>query len=167
MEYNASNDSLTKVLTYGVLVFLFFLLIKTIKMIVFGCQDLNCMMLQSVGIMLFMVIVLSFWGYSPKSYIVDERFLIIHRKISDVKILLQDIVEIRLVRPDEFDGTIKTFGSGGLFGYFGFYYNSKLGGNIELFATQRKNRVLITTSNKKIYLITPDDVNIIEKIKNQ
>ena len=51
--------------------------------------------------------------------------------------------------------TIRTFGVGGLFGYFGKFFNSKIG-RLTMYGTRRNNTVLIETDNKKI-ILTPDD----------
>lgn len=75
-----------------------------------------------------------------------------------------DIEQVRAVEEGEMNGLIRTFGVGGLFGYFGKYYANRIG-NMTLYATQRKNRILIITKQHKKIVITPDDLSMLEKLE--
>lgn len=61
--------------------------------------------------------------------------------------------------------TIRTFGVGGLLGYFGKFYTPQIG-HMTFYATQRTNRILIVDKQGKKFLLTPDDISLIEKIKH-
>ncbi len=52
--------------------------------------------------------------------------------------------------------TIRTFGVGGLFGYYGEFVNWKLG-NMTWYATRRDKTVLIETVDDKKLIVTPDE----------
>ena len=84
--------------------------------------------------------------------------------MSNKKIKLTDIAEIRIIPEGELIPGIRTFGSGGLFGYFG-QFNYKGIGNVTLFATQKRNRVFIKTKQGRKIIITPDDLGITEQLK--
>ena len=91
----------------------------------------------------------------PSHYILEEDTIIIHRMFNDVKILRSDILKVELVPTEKLKWSIRTFGVGGLFGYFGKFYNKNIG-SMTWYATQRENFVLIKTSKKNI-IITPDE----------
>lgn len=104
--------------------------------------------------------------FSIRKYIVDSSSLTIVRPFKDIVIEKNNIKEVVVVDPDDMKWTIRTFGNGGLFGYYGKFYNNKLG-RMTWNATQRKNYVLLTlTGNKKI-IITPDDLSIVESLKSK
>jgi hypothetical protein len=71
---------------------------------------------------------------------------------------------VRTLADNEAKGTIRTFGVGGLFGYFGKFHTPGIG-HSTFYATQRKNKILIVTSNDKKIVITPDDNSLAEKLK--
>jgi hypothetical protein len=107
----------------------------------------------------------SIYHLAPQKYSVDTECLIIHRPLSDMRISLDSIIEVRMVDKSELKGMIRTFGVGGLFGNYGKFYTNGLG-NITMYGTQSKNYILIRTGSKKI-LITPDDIGIIKQIKSK
>ena len=97
----------------------------------------------------------------PSHYILEEDAIIIHRMFNDIKILHSDIIKVELVPAEKLKWSIRTFGVGGLFGYFGKFYNRNIG-SMTWYATQRENFVLIKTSKNNI-IITPDDAeNFVE-----
>ena len=51
---------------------------------------------------------------------------------------------------------MRKFGSGGVFGYIGKFWN-KQQGNMIWYATDMKNPVMIETKNGKKIVLTPDD----------
>ena len=55
--------------------------------------------------------------------------------------------------------SIRVFGVGGLFGYFGLFRNSRYGTMI-WYATRRDQFVVIERSNGKTIVLTPDDPNL-------
>ncbi len=114
----------------------------------------------------FLVILLGSWMYAPQSYEVDNSKIIIKRPVSDRRIELREIKEIRLVQKGEMRGLVRTFGVGGLFGIYGKFYSTGLG-NLTFYATQQKNRVLITTIDDKKLVITPNDTSMVEDVKKR
>ena len=81
-----------------------------------------------------------------------------------MNIKISAITEARILNSNEMSGLIRTFGNGGLFGYYGKFYNTKLK-HLTLYTTQRKNRILIETSQSKKIVISPDDLSFVEKLK--
>ncbi|MDZ7614650.1 MAG: PH domain-containing protein [Flavobacteriaceae bacterium] len=60
--------------------------------------------------------------------------------------------------------TIRTLGVGGLFGYFGYFWNREIGSMI-WYTSQQKNRILITLKNEDKIVISPDDPSLYDSLK--
>lgn len=164
MEYKASLDTLAKIIT-GVTIIIFVLIgYISVKAIWVSEGNISTLLIHIIIILFFSSIILFSYLYAPKSYSVDDAQLIINRPISKVTITLSDIEEVREISNAEMTGAIRTFGVGGLFGYYGKYYAPKIG-HLKLYATQRRNMVLILTKQGQKILISPDDIRIIEKLK--
>jgi hypothetical protein len=165
MDYKASKDMTVKIITIGVIILFAFLGYKSLIGIIHSNGKLTLILIHSSVLIFLVGTLLLCFLYAPQKYSITENKLIIHRPISDKYILIDSITEIRKVDKSELKGTIRTFGVGGLFGNYGKFYIPALG-NVTLFATQSKNYVLIITNKRKI-LITPDDLGIIEHIKEK
>jgi hypothetical protein len=59
--------------------------------------------------------------------------------------------------------SIRTFGVGGLFGYFGKFWSNEFG-NMTWYATRRDKAIMIITKENKKIVLTPDEV---EKFINE
>jgi len=104
--------------------------------------------------------------FRTQKYVVNNNELIIKRPVKERKIQISDIQEIRLINPGEMFGTIRTFGVGGLFGYYGLFYNRTFG-SMTLYTTQRKNRVIIKTKSNSKIVISPDDLSLVDFVKSK
>lgn len=105
--------------------------------------------------------------FHPIAYVIEAEQILIRRPFDQVVILKNEIAEIRMVDRKEMKGTIRSFGVGGLYGYFGKFSNLKLGSML-WYATQRKNYSLIQTRNAKKYILTPDNpVDFLQQLKMQ
>lgn len=166
MKYKASLDTLAKGMTIGVFILLIAIGQISVRELTTAEGDTTTILVQSGILLLFVAILLGSWLYAPQSYTVDNNNLTINRPIGKVSFKLSDIKQVRLLAKSETKGTIRTFGVGGLFGYFGKFYMQGIG-HSAFYATQRKNKILITTSNDKKIVITPDNINLVEKLKNQ
>jgi hypothetical protein len=94
--------------------------------------------------------------FRPIYYKITNDKLIIHRLITDVKIDRQNIRTVELIDKNKISWSLRTFGVGGLFGYFGNFANSKLG-RMTWYATRRDRTVLVVTNDNKKIILTPDD----------
>jgi hypothetical protein len=164
MEYKASTDALVKGITIGV--FLLFIVLgkASVMALIFAKGDTTTILIHSGILLLFVAILLGSWLFAPQSYLVTGTELIINRRIGKVKFALTDLKEVRLLSPDEMKGTFRTFGTGGLFGYFGKFYIPGIG-HSTFYTTQRKNKILIETSDSRKIIITPDDAGMVEYLK--
>lgn len=101
-----------------------------------------------------LVILLSF-AYSPRGYLLADRSILVKRLAGAARIPLEDVREARRATPDDFRGTIRLGGSGGLFGYYGLFSTSKLGRST-WYITNKSNSVVVITAAKTV-LFSPDD----------
>jgi len=152
MKYKASLDKLAKAISFlFVIISIFFLFFPNF----FSIEEQ-----EEVKIIFFVIPFLIFISIlcfilKPSYYILEDETIIIHRIFKDVKILRSDILKVELVPAEKLKWSIRTFGVGGLFGYFGKFYNRNIG-SMTWYATQRENFVLIKTSKNNI-IITPDE----------
>jgi hypothetical protein len=109
-----------------------------------------------VQLLLFVTFALSY-VYSPRSYRVEGKTLVVNRLVGSVRISLENVRELRPTTKDDFRGGIRLWGSGGLFGYYGLFRTSRLG-RCTFYVTNRKNTVVLVTDRKTI-LVSPDDVD--------
>ncbi len=97
--------------------------------------------------------------YSVKYYEINlGESLIIQKIIGKMELPIQHINSIDVVRPSKLFLSIRLFGSGGLYGYFGIYHNHTFG-RMRWYATQRKNCVVVQMDNNRKYLVTPDNMS--------
>ena len=92
----------------------------------------------------------------PLSYEITADKLIIRRLIKSVHINRSDIVSLKLIDKSAISGSIRTFGVGGLFGWFGKFANNQLG-SMTWYLTRRDKLVLIIKKDSKKILISPDE----------
>ena len=88
----------------------------------------------------------------PRYLLVDDKSIVITHPIGQTVILKSEITEISAVERSDIRGSIRLFGSGGFFGWFGIFRNSKLG-TYRLYSGQLENLYLIKTSTKS-YIIS-------------
>lgn len=165
MIYKASRDTLVKVITIATLLLFLVIGFNSIKIIIAPTSEVSEIVIASGTLLFFIVVFLGCYLYAPKFYEIDVVNLIIHRP-SGVKVIpVNEIAELRILSQQEMSGLIRTFGVGGLFGYFGKFYSSKIG-HVTLFATQRENRIFIQTISGNKFILTPDDLGMLGALEN-
>jgi hypothetical protein len=149
MEFKTSLDKLAKVVT------------AVVTVLIIGIIVLQLI----ITITTLLVSYLIAFMFRPISYVILDGLLVIHRPLLDIKIEVNEIKNVEILDSQELKGTIRTFGVGGLWGYWGSFANTRIGA-MKWYATRMSNAVLITTvSNKKIVL-TPDDPELFVKNLN-
>ncbi|MFT3933855.1 MAG: PH domain-containing protein [Chitinophagaceae bacterium] len=151
MKYASSLDKLAKGLTAGVTI----IFIATIITEVIAVKYIGTLEVASTAVAL-MVSWLACFAFKPSGYDVLDGKLIINRPLKNVIIDKHDIASAEMLDGKSLRGSIRLFGVGGLFGYFGKYVNSKLG-RMTWYATRRDKIVLITTKDNKKIIVTPDE----------
>lgn len=97
--------------------------------------------------------------YKPISYEISNSRIIIKRLVGSINIEFSQVKEVKSIGELAIFSTVRLFGVGGLFGYFGTFWNSTYG-RMTYYATNRKGAIMIIT-NKNIHIvITPDDVHL-------
>lgn len=96
------------------------------------------------------------YAFRPVNYIVTNDELIVTRPVFNVCIKKADIKTVELIERKKLGYSIRTFGVGGLFGYYGWFTNFTLG-KMTWYATRRNNYVLVRTVHNKKIILTPDE----------
>ncbi|MCE6991859.1 PH domain-containing protein [Dyadobacter sp. CY323] len=151
MKYKASWDNLTKIITVGVTVL--FLGIFGSLFVTDGKPDAGSSVV--IAVILFVTYFVSYI-FRPVGYAVSDGKLIIQRPFNEVVIEKSKIRSVEILDDEKLKWTFRTFGVGGLFGYYGKFYNSKIG-HMTWYATRRNKAVLVKTVNNKNIILTPDE----------
>ena len=141
-RFAASYDSTTKIVTAVVCVFLAVISATMSSAVVAGIGALTI----CLG-----------YAYSPRSYAIVDRSIVVRRLIGNVTVPLDDIREIRMVTADDLRGCLRLWGSGGLFGYYGLFRTSSLGKST-WYVTNRRNMIVVITATKTV-LVSPDEAD--------
>ncbi|MDR3701841.1 MAG: PH domain-containing protein [Candidatus Sulfopaludibacter sp.] len=131
---------------------------KTVSVIVAVTLALVAVLTRNVFVAgLGTTLVLLTFAWSPRGYTVEGQTLLVQRTIGTVRIPLQEIRELRAGAADDFEGAIRLFGNGGLFGYYGLFQTAKLG-KCTWYVTNRSKAVVIVAGAKTV-VVSPDDVD--------
>lgn len=152
MIYKTSLDKIAKVVTIAATLFFVIPITLSLITIIRGEERL----IPNLIIIGLLLIYFGVFVFRPINYQLTDQHLIIHRMSGDVKIERSQINSLQLLAREKLKGTIRTFGVGGLFGYYGKFTNSTIG-RMTWYATRMDKAILIETiANKKI-IITPDE----------
>jgi hypothetical protein len=103
-----------------------------------------------------MAIVLGTWAFAPRGYEIDGQRLIVRQNVGSKE---YDLRGLRDVKAEDgamlFRKTIRVFGVGGMFGYYGKFYNSQLG-SFTAWVTDR-NRAVALKLQRGTIVVSPDD----------
>src|SRR5262245_24437874 len=135
-EFSASYDRTTKIVT-AIACMLLAIPAATIHNI-------------AVRIVAIMVVLIS-WAYSPRSYSFADGAIVVKRLIGNVRVPLEGLQEARPATRDDFTGTIRLWGSGGMFGYYGWFQTRKLG-RTKWYMTDRSKAVIVRTATQTVLL---------------
>ncbi|MBS1616665.1 MAG: PH domain-containing protein [Bacteroidetes bacterium] len=150
-HFSATLDGLAKTLSFIVFAILIIPFVSILSL--YGKSHNPALFIGPAVVLLAMFITML---YRVKGYELDTESLNILRAASVVKYPLHRIRAIRTVTTKELGFGIRTFGSGGFFGYLGKFYYRNIG-HVTLYVTDRSKMLLITLDNDKKFLISPDD----------
>jgi len=102
--------------------------------------------------------------FRPLKYIIDSGKIIIKRPYKDKVIELSSIKAVYTITKDSMGWVHKTFGNGGLFGYYGEFRCDRYG-DMTWYATRRTNYVMLETHDHERIVLTPDNVDMVNEIK--
>lgn len=165
MIYTASLDKMSKIITGFFIAGTAILLVTNVFTANWENTFLNISIANILLVVIFFSTFVICWLYAPRNYEINSEQLIIHRKIGGKEFKLDDIETAELLKDEAVKGMIRTFGVGGLFGYFGKFYHTKYG-RLKVFMTQRKNPVLIVFKDASKILISPDQTELIKQLNS-
>jgi hypothetical protein len=150
MTYKTSLDTLAKITTLGVTVLFAVIMIVQYSM---KSELRTIAPYTTVGLLLIYFIAFAF---RPINYTLTADHLTIHRPFKDVLIPFSQIKSIEILSKKEMGLAVRTFGVGGLFGYYGKFASMELG-SMTWYATRRNETVLVRTVDDKKIILTPDE----------
>jgi Bacterial PH domain len=151
MTYKASLDTVAKIVTCSIVL----LFVGTFFAFLFTAGIENKIISPIVGISFTLILVLTYF-FAPTKYTITKDVLIIHRPVYNIEIPKIEIKTALLNTSKAI--SIRTFGVGGLFGYFGSFHSFDLG-STTWYATKHKNQILIERTNGQKIILSPDDIN--------
>lgn len=104
--------------------------------------------LKYLLLLVFLATVLGGLGYMPIRLKADGEKVAVSRLFGALEIPLSEVISVGPISKSDIDGSIRTFGSGGFFGYLGRFRNKTLG-RYTMYATELKHLVLVRTRQKK------------------
>jgi len=116
----------------------------------------------AIGLVLIFFCVLAVpFLWAPQRYLVRGNLVTVQRRIGDVSILVSR-------EPERWRWTwwgLRLFGSGGLYGYFGYFYMRRIG-TVRMYATNRHNMVLLVDEKGRKILVSPNEADrFIQQLK--
>jgi hypothetical protein len=151
MTYKASLDNFAKAVTIAVTV-LFAIIISTQFSIINKAG--STIPIFTIATLVFIYIIV--FAFRPINYKLFDNKLIINRLIANVEIDRAQIKSVVLLNKEKMGWVVRTFGVGGLFGYYGRFSNTKIG-VMTWYATRKNKTVLVTLLNNKKIIVTPDE----------
>lgn len=151
MKFTTSLDRLATIVTWGVSLLFITIIGVQVKELIHEFSTLSL-----IVIILLLLAYLFTFLLRPLHYTITDTTLIIQRPLSSKKIARADIEALELFINGELNWAIRTFGVGGLFGYFGRFFKGSIG-SMTWYATRRNKAVLIRTKKGDRIVVTPDD----------
>ena len=151
-SYSVSMDKLARIITGS----LFVIMIILAALMLLPIEKTASRAVLTPLILMLAFIILGCFLFHPMRYELTGNALLVVRYIKPLSISYDEVEQIGQPSAKDMKRTIRTFGNGGLFGYFGKFYNSKFGG-MTWYATRRGNYVMLVMKNGKKVVLTPDD----------
>jgi len=147
MYYQAKLDNLS----YWITVLSSALLLILPAGILYKAGSFEPILLLSLALL--PLILLICFAYRVTGFDVSKRQILIKRIVGDFSIPVEEIDEIYFDQ-DAMKNSIRTFGNGGLFGFYGRFRNKTLG-PYRAFVTSTKKAVVIKTK-KQTFVLSPE-----------
>lgn len=154
MKFKTSVDKLAKVVTAAITILFASVILAQLVLL---ADSLNNTSIMTIFVMV--AIYLIVFLFRPISYEITDSMVLINRPLSDIIIQIKEIKSVEILEVSRLSGAVRLFGVGGLFGYWGKFYNRKIG-TMTWYATRRDQAILITTKENKKIVLTPDEPEI-------
>jgi len=166
MKYNSSLGTTARIITAMATVLFATIAVFAIKG-TWGADKGVIAMAQSIFMILLLLAIYVFcYLYRSLGYFVDRESITIYRPIKNVKIPLDEVMEVFQATPESMKWSMRTFGNGGLFGFYGKFWNKKYG-NMTWYATRKDNLIVIVTREGKKIVLTPDQISMLDEIQRR
>ena len=159
MKSSSSLDTSAKIISAFILVIMVFIAYPLFT----AGGSMGALLGSAIEIILLVTIVFCYL-YAPQHYSLSGDVLIIHRIIKNKEIKLNGLKAIHYFPNIEKGLTLRTFGNGGLFGYFG-YFTNKATGSFRMYSTKGKDFHILDFGKEKIG-ISPDSLDFIKHLKS-
>lgn len=159
MKYKTSLNTLSLVITILVTTMLLYFAYISLLVILNGQVNNQAKISYAFVLIISLGIIIISYLHSTHGYILEETQLVIKRPMGRIKIGYKDIVSIEKLNLT--GASIRTFGNGGLFGFYGKYFNVQIG-NLILYTTRTDNRILIKTRQGSNIVISPNDMGLFD-----
>ena len=95
------------------------------------------------------------FAFSPRDFEISSGTFRVKRLIGDVVFPLTSLRFVRDTTPADFKGCVRLWASGGLFGYYGWFWSKALGKS-KWYVTDRSKAIVVTDGSQTI-LVSPED----------
>lgn len=151
MTYKTSLDKTAIIITIGVTLLFAVIIGGQYSIIKDAGNDMP--FYTTVGLLLIYTLAFAF---RPIDYLITADEIIIRRPLTNIHIRRDQLESIEPIGKKAMNGAIRTFGVGGLFGYYGGFANTSIG-RMTWYATRKDTAVLLRTRNNKKIILTPDE----------
>jgi hypothetical protein len=155
--FYASWDIRTWVITFSVILLTSWIeLTRLPQTALFLSQSNESVTIAVIAPILILIILFFTILFAPIRYSISPGEIIVHRLGPNIVIPIKNIISVMRVDEEDFYfSTLRMFGSGGFFGYYGWFWNNKLG-MYKAYGTNKYNAVLIKIAGNKKILVSPD-----------
>lgn len=157
MQYNTSLDLTSRIVTILITVLFLVSIGFAIYKVISPGSSVDDLYGAIFATVLLLGIYCFCYLYRPVKYVITDGQLVVKRPIKDVVLNLSDLKQVRIASKQDLKWTIRTFGNGGLFGFYGKFRNSTFG-NMTWYATRLSNYLVLFTTNAGKIVLTPDDI---------
>jgi len=155
MIFKASLDRTAQILTIGIAVFFMVLYFVTSVYANNGNDKYSLIIMGGILLLIYGIT----YALHPTSYEVKKDEVVINRPLQKISIQRSQISHFVKIEDGSLKWAIRTFGVGGLFGYFGQFWNKEFG-SMTWYASRRDRAIMIHTIDNKKIVITPDETDI-------
>jgi hypothetical protein len=104
--------------------------------------------------------------FRPLAYLLSDENLTIRRLLLPRVFPYAEMAEVRQIPREDLRWTMRTFGNGGVFGYYGKFYHTSFGA-MTWFASRRDHYVLVLFKDGRKIIVTPDDLNFVHDLSSR
>jgi len=153
MRFPAPKDRTVRLVTGGAILLLLGVSVAVTVAASYALGPLEQVLAAGVGLLSVAMLVAS-WGLAPKGFSLEGSTLRIERPFRPVLVRLADVREAAPLPDGAARGALRIGGSGGLFGYYGWFWNRVLGG-FRMYASRSSGLVRLETASGRL-LLSPE-----------